>query len=174
MRNKERLNALEVALNNEKSEREFYLKHAEKTRNPLGKAMFRQIADEELEHYERLKQLHEKWEKGESWPETVPLKVKDTIVKDILKDMVKKAERMPPGDADDLEAIQTAIEFEAEGAIYYANLRDKVTDPKEKQFFNLLADMEHEHFVSLKDTEEFLTNPAAWYQKMEHTSLDGG
>ncbi len=174
MRNEERLNALEVALNNEKSEREFYLKHAEKTRNPLGKAMFRQIADEELEHYERLKQLHEKWKKGEGWPETVPLKVKDTIVKDILKDMVKKAERMPPGDADDLEAIQTAIEFEAEGAIYYANLRDKVTDPKEKQFFNLLADMEHEHFVSLKDTEEFLTNPAAWYQKMEHTSLDGG
>jgi len=174
MKHKERLNALEVALNNEKSERQFYLKHAERTRNPLGKAMFRQIADEELEHYERLKQLHEKWEKGEGWPETVPLKVKDTIVKDILKDMAKKAERMPPGDAGDLEAIQEAIEFEADGAIYYASLRDKVTDPKEKQFFNLLADMEHEHFVSLKDTEEFLTNPAAWYQKMEHTSLDGG
>ncbi len=174
MKHKEQLNALEVALNNEKSERGFYLKHAKRTKNPLGKAMFRQIADEELEHYERLKQLHEKWEQEENWPETVPLKVKDTIVKDIFKDMVKKAERMPPGDADDLEAIQTAIEFEAEGAIYYANLRDKVTDPKEKQFFNLLADMEHEHFVSLKDTEEFLTNPAAWYQKMEHTSLDGG
>jgi rubrerythrin len=174
MKGKERLNALEVALNNEQREREFYLKNAKRSKNPLGKAMFEQIADEELEHYERLKQLHEKWEKEESWPETVPLKVKDTIVKDILKDTVKKGEKMPPGDVDDLEAIETAIDFEAEGAVYYARLRDKVTDPKEKQFFNLLADMEHEHFVSLKDTQEFLTDPAAWYQKTEHTSLDGG
>jgi rubrerythrin len=174
MKGKERLNALEVALNNEQREREFYLKNAKRSKNPLGKAMFEQIADEELEHYERLKQLHEKWEKEESWPETVPLKVKDTIVKDILKDTVKKVEKMPPGDVDDLEALETAIDFEAEGAVYYARLRDKVTDPMEKQFFNLLADMEHEHFVSLKDTQELLKDPAAWYQKTEHTSLDGG
>ncbi|MEJ2066523.1 MAG: ferritin family protein, partial [Deltaproteobacteria bacterium] len=58
---KGRLNALEVALNNETKEREFYQKHAKRTTHPLGKLMFQQIADEELEHYERLKQLHEKW-----------------------------------------------------------------------------------------------------------------
>ena len=174
MRQRERLNALEVALENEQREREFYLKQARRTRNPLGKAMFQQIADEELEHYERLKELHEKWKEGERWPETVPLKVENTVVKNVLKDMIKKIEKIPPGDADDLEAIQEAIEFEADGAIFYASLRDKVTDSKEKRFFNLLADMEHEHFVSLKDTEEFLTNPAAWYRKTEHTSLDGG
>ena len=46
----ERLNALEIALGNEKREREFYLKHAQRTRNQVGKAMFQQIADEELEH----------------------------------------------------------------------------------------------------------------------------
>jgi rubrerythrin len=173
MKNKERLNALEVALGNEQREREFYLKHAERTNNPLGKAMFRQIADEELEHYERLKQLHERWVKDETWPETIPLKVKETIVRDILKDIVDKVKEMPPGNADDIEAIRTAIDFEAEGAIYYARMRDKVTDAKEKDFFNLLADMEHEHFVSLKDTEELLSNPEAWYQKTEKPHLDG-
>ena len=173
MKDKERLNELEVALNNEKREREFYLKHAERTKNPLGKAMFQQIADEELEHYERLQELHEKWEKNEAWPETVPLKVKHTVVKDVLKDMVEKADKMPEGDTDDLAALETAIDFEAEGATFYARLRDKVQDPKEKEFFNLLADMEHEHFVSLKDTQELLTDPAAWYQKMERSGLDG-
>ncbi|MBW2052603.1 MAG: hypothetical protein JRI85_10250 [Deltaproteobacteria bacterium] len=45
MNEKERLNALEAALNNETREREFYLKNAERTSNPLGKAMFKQIAD---------------------------------------------------------------------------------------------------------------------------------
>jgi rubrerythrin len=85
MNEKERFSALEVALNNEMREREFYIKNAKRTKNPLGQRMFQQIGDEELEHYERLKQLHEKWEKQGKWPETVPLKVKDTVVKDAAR-----------------------------------------------------------------------------------------
>jgi rubrerythrin len=170
---KERLNALETALNNEMREHEFYLKHAQRTVNPVSKAMFEQIAGEELEHYERLQQIHGNWEKQKRWPETLPLKVKNTVVRDILKDMLDKAKGLPKGDDDDLAAIRTAVEFEAKGAEFYARLRDQVSDPKEKAFFNLLADIEHEHFVSLKDTEEFLSEPAQWYQKHEGTGLDG-
>ena len=51
---------------------------------------------------------------------------------------------------DDLNAVRTAIEFEAKGAKYYAELRDAVSDPKEKDFFDLLAKIENEHYLSLK------------------------
>jgi rubrerythrin len=170
---KTRQNALQVALNNEMKEHEFYLKHAERTKNPVGKAMFQQIGGEELEHYERLKQLSENWAKEKKWPETVPLKVKETIVRNVLKNAFKKAPKDVKGDADDLKAVRVAIEFEARGAEYYANLRDVVSDPKEKAFFNLLADIEHEHYVSLKDTEEYMTDPAAWFRKEEGGGLDG-
>jgi rubrerythrin len=173
MNQKDRLNALEVALNNEMREREFYLKNAGRTRNPLGKAMFQQIGDDELEHYERLKQLHQRWEKQEKWPETVPLKVENTIVKDVLLGFLKKVEGAPRGEADDLEAIRIAIDFEAKGAKYYAQLRDRVSDAKEKQFFDLLSRIENEHYLSLKDTEEYLTDPTSWYRKMEHHTFDG-
>jgi rubrerythrin len=169
----QRMNALEIALGNEKREREFYLKHAQRTRNQVGKAMFQQIADEELEHYDRLMELHERWEKKEKWTETVPLRVKDTIVKDVLKDMVAKVDEAPEKDDDDLQAIRTALEFEAKGAAHYARLRDDVTDPKEKEFFGLLSRIENEHYLSLKDTEEYLTDPASWYTKAEHHGLDG-
>jgi len=173
MNEKDRLNALEVALNNEMREREFYLKNAERSKNALGKAMFQQIGDDELEHYERLKQLHQKWTQKEKWPGTVPLKVKDTIVKDVLIDFLKKVDKTAKSDADDLQAVRTAIDFEAKGAKYYAQLRDDVSDPKEKQFFDLLSRIENEHYLSLKDTEEYLTDPASWYRKMEHHTLDG-
>jgi rubrerythrin len=169
----ERLNALEVALNNEMREREFYLKNAKRTKNPLGKAMFQQIGDEELEHYERLKQLHEKWERQEKWPETVPLKVKDTIVKDILLDVLNKVDEMSVGDDDDLEAVRTAIDFEAKGAKFYAELRDAVSDPKEKEFFDLLARIENQHYLYLKDTEEYFIDPASWYRKFEPHGFEG-
>jgi rubrerythrin len=144
-----RLNALEIALKNEMNEHHFYKKNAERTQNTVGKAMFEQIAAEELEHYERLKQLADSWRMDKKWPETVPLKVKD------------------------LRAVRTAIEFEAKGAKFYAELRDHSADPKEKAFFGLLADIEHEHFTSLKDTEEFFVDPGGWYQKAESSGLDG-
>ncbi|MGO9136273.1 MAG: ferritin-like domain-containing protein [Syntrophales bacterium] len=170
---KDRLNALKVALNNEMREHEFYLRNAERTNNPVGKAMFKQIAAEELEHYERLRQLHENWEKAKKWPETVPLKVKNTVVKNLLKEAAKNDPKKSKGDADDLKAIQTAIEFEAKGTEYYANLRNEVTDPKEKAFFGLLANIEHEHYVSLKDTELYMMDPATWFREKEEGGLDG-
>jgi len=170
---KGRLNALEVALNNETREREFYIKNAKRTKNVLGKRMFQQIGDDELEHYERLKQLHQKWTKQEKWPETVPLKVRDTVVKDILLDFVKKVDMTAKGDADDLEAVRTALDFEAKGAKFYAELRESVSNPKEKQFFDLLSKMENEHYLSLKDTEEYFIDPVSWYRRVEHHTLDG-
>lgn len=173
MNEKERLNALEVALNNEMRERKFYLKNAKRTKNPLGKKMFQQIGDDELEHYERLKQLHQKWAKQEKWPDTVPLKVKDTIVKDVLLEFVNKVDATAKGDSDDLEAVRTALDFEAKGAKFYAELRDSVSNPKEKDFFDLLSKMENEHYLSLKDTEEYFIDPASWYRKVEHHTFDG-
>ena len=79
-----RLNALKIALKNEMNEHHFYRKNAGRTANPVGKAMFEQIAVEELEHYERLKALADCWLKDMKWPETIPLMVKETAVRSIF------------------------------------------------------------------------------------------
>lgn len=173
MDERERLNALEVALNNEMKEREFYLKNAERTKNPLGKAMFQRIGDDELEHYERLKQLKGEWEKKGIWPESLPLSVKGTEIKEILTKLLEKSDAKAPSDEDDLQAVRTALDFEAKGTEFYKKLRDAVTDRKEKEFFDLLATIEYEHYLSLKDVEEYFVSPADWYRAHEHHSLDG-
>ncbi|MFA5322842.1 MAG: hypothetical protein WC373_09230, partial [Smithella sp.] len=114
------------------------------------------------------------WEKKEKWPATIPLKVKKSLAGTILKSMSDKKSTRIKGNEDDLKAVRTAIDFEARGMALYTKLEGKSGDPKEKYFFNLMASIEREHFLSLRDTEEFLTDPASWYQKMEKTSLDGG
>ncbi len=174
MDDKDRLNALEVALNNEVRERHFYLKNAERTKNLLGKAMFNRIAIDELEHYERLKELHEKWEKQEKWPESIPLTIKNTNIKDVLLNTIKDIDKTAKADAGDLDAIRVAVDFEEKGAKFYAELRDSSTNPKEKAFFDLLYMIEREHFMSLRDAEEYLTSPDTWFIKAEHHSMDGG
>ena len=170
---KQQIDALKVALENEQRERAFYLEHAGRTKNPLGQAMFEQIADDELEHYERLKELHEKWKKEERWPDTVTLTVSKSKARDLFAQVVGKSSALSPGDDDDLKAIRVAIDFEAKGIQHYANLRDGTSDEKERVFFDLLSSMEREHYLSLKDTEEFLTDPVSWYRRTESPGLDG-
>jgi rubrerythrin len=174
MEEKQRLDAIVLALNNEMSEREFYLKHAQRTGNPVGKAMFNLIADDELEHYRRLKALHEKWVKNDTWPETVPLTVKQTNLKTVLNEVIRSVDKMPDADADDLDAIRTAVEFESKGIELYTRLSTASQDPREKAFFAMLAGMEREHFLSLKDAEEYLKDPSSWFTRKERHGLDGG
>ncbi len=174
MNDRERLNALETALDNEIKEREFYLMNADRTQNPLGKAMFRRIAEDELEHYQRLKELHEKWTAEGKWPETVPLVVNTTNIRDLLIDTLKNIDRSAPTDAGDLEAVKIAADFENKGVRLYRQLAAASTDKQERDFFELLAMIEYEHFLSLRDAEEYFENPAGWFVKVEHTTLDGG
>ena len=173
MNEKERISAIEVALNNELREREFYLKNAQRTKNPLGKKMFQQIGDEELEHYQRLKQLHETWEKQKKWPGTLPLEVNGTIVKDVLKDFLKHVNKKKEGDDSDLKAVRTAIEFEAKGAKFYAELRDAVSDSGEGFFRSPRKDRERALSVVKGHRRIFYRCPV-WFRKAEHHSLDGG
>jgi rubrerythrin len=168
-----RMNALKFALENELKEHEFYMANARKTKNLAGKNMFKQIADEEKEHYEVLKKLHDKWEQQKKWPASVPLKVKKSGVGDVLKAMAGKKSSRIAGTDNELKAVRTAIDFEARGVDLYTKLEKGSTDPKEKAFFNLMANIEREHLLSLRDTEEFLTDPVFWYQNAEKTAFDG-
>jgi rubrerythrin len=168
-----RIKALETALNNEKREKEFYLKNAERTVNSLGKAMFQTIAADEDEHYQRLLELHKTLEKEGKWPDTLPLKVKNTEVKDVLKKVVDTVDTGSKADTDDMEAVKIAIEFETKGEEFYANLEKLSDNPQEKSFFALLASIEREHRLSLENTYEYFKDPEGWYRMHEGHTLDG-
>lgn len=167
------MDALKFALENECKEYEFYMENARRTKNMAGKTMFKQIASEEKEHFEILKKLHDKWEKQQMWPTTVPLKVKKSLADSILKSMAGKRSAKIKGNEDDLKAVRTAIDFEARGVDLYTKLEKSSIDSKEKAFFHLIADIERSHFLSLRETEEFLTDPVSWYQNAEKSLLDG-
>ena len=169
----ERIKALEVALNNESRERDFYLKHKERTISPIGKLMFATIASDEDEHYRRILELHKRLAKEGKWPETIPLKVKGTEVKTILNKLVDSVDTSSKADMDDVEAVKIAIDFETKGEIFYSDLGKSVEDPIEKNFYELLSSIEREHRLSLEDTYEYFQDPAGWYRIKERHHIDG-
>ncbi len=60
-------------------------------------------------------------------------------IRKTLKNLVDEIDTLPITDENALQAIRTAMAFEARGVARYTKLRDLVTDPKEKTFFGLLA-----------------------------------
>jgi len=89
----------------------------------------------------------------------VPLTVNNTNVKNVLLATIENIDKTAKVDAGDLDAIKIAIDFEEKGTKFYKELRDASTNTQEKAFFNLLSMIEYEHFMSLRDTEEYLTSP---------------
>ena len=83
--------------------------------------------------------------------------VSEMDLRKILKSLVDEIDTLPLSDENELQAIRTAMAFEATGVAHYTKLRELVTDPKEKAFFGLLASMEQEHYHILKETKEYLT-----------------
>jgi rubrerythrin len=173
MDTKERIQALEVAINNEAREAEFYRKHSERTGNPLGKKMFISLAHDEREHMERIQTLQRRLQEQGRWPQDLPLEVRGTQVKEVLNKVVESVDRISKGDRDDLEAVRIAIEFEAKGEAFYNDLAHAVDNPVEREFFRFLASMEHDHLVSLKDTLEYFQNPEGWFTAKERHTIDG-
>jgi rubrerythrin len=168
-----RFKALEVALENERREREFYLKNSKRTSHPLGSKMFAEIADDELEHFQRIQELYRRLKEKGKWPETIPFKVKNTEVRELFKETVQTLEKSAKADMDDLDAVKIAIEFEAKGEKFYEDLAGMTEDIQEKSFYQLLSSIEREHLQSLKDTYEFFRDPEGWYRIKERLNVDG-
>ena len=170
----ERIKSLETALDNELWERNFYLKHSERTSHPLGKSMFKTIAEDESEHYQRILELHRKLTEAGKWPEDLPLTVKKTPVRSVLKKVVDAVGTAAQADSDDVAAVKIAIDFETKGEQFYQKLHDNVLDPNEKAFFGMLTSLEREHRLSLENTLLFFQDPEGWFQMNEKPHLDGG
>jgi len=169
----ERIKALEIALNNESKEKGFYLEHAARTGNALGKLMFTSIASDEDEHYQRILGLHKKLISDGKWPETVPIEVKGTEVKAVLKKIVDTVATSSKSDMDDVEAVKVAIDFETKGEMFYDKLAKEVDNPMEKKFYEFLAGIEREHRLSLEDTYEYFRDPSSWFRVKEKLNVDG-
>jgi len=76
--------------------------------------------------------------------------------------------------ATELGAVQEAMAMENKTYDFYKNQGKNATYSGERDFYEALAAQEREHHRVLLDYYEYLKDPAAWFVKEEHPSLDGG
>jgi len=164
---------LRLAVQMEVDGKEFYQKASQESNNRLAKELFQQLADEEDVHRKKFEEIYEALRRGQNWPDVVAPAEKGKRLKSLFAEANKALGSKFKVAESDLEAIKVAMDMEVKSYDLYHSRSEESTLPVEKRFYETLAGEERSHHLALVDSYEYLSNPAGWFTKTEHWSLDG-
>ena len=148
--------AIDRAIAAEATARAFYLEAAGKTKNPAGAAMFRELAEFEGHHEDRLKALKASLAAGGAWIAYEGRALSKTSQAEAgSRPTVKES-------ADATDALRIAIGAEEKAEAEYKALARAAGDPNGSAMFERLAAEEAMHRKLLDDQYYALTNRGLW------------
>ncbi len=168
------LDALKIAIQMEIDGKEYYLKTSQKSDNKLGKELLKRLAAEEDIHRRKFTEIYKAVQSKKAWPSTNFKPDGGKRLRTIFAEATDKMGSMVKAPASELDAVKTAMDMENKTYDFYKSQSQKVAYDAEKNYYEMIAAEEHEHHLILLDYYEYLKNPASWFVKKEHPSLDGG
>jgi len=168
------LEALQIAIQMEIDGKKYYLKASQESSNELGKKLLRSLAAEEDVHRQKFEQIYDTIRKKKVWPVTDFQPDGGKRLRTIFAKAIEETGSKVKAPATELDAAQTAMDMENKTYDFYRSQREKATYDAERQFYHTLAGEEREHHLILLDYYEYLKDPAGWFVKKEHPSLNGG
>ena len=168
------LEALQIAIQMEIDGKEYYLKASQESSNQLGKKLLQSLAAEEDIHRQEFEEIYNAIRNKRAWPVTdfQPDGGKGlrTIFARVSEEMDSNIEVL----STELDAVEKAIGMESKTYDFYRSQAEEAKYEGERNLYQSLAVEEREHHLILLDYYEYLKDPAGWFVKKEHPSLDGG
>jgi rubrerythrin len=164
---------LQLAVQMETDGKEFYQKASRKSSNKLAKELFHHLAGQEDVHRKKFEEIYKALKRGQNWPDLEAQTGKEGKVKSLFAEATKALGSKFKIAESELEAIKAATDMEIRSYNLYHTRSAESTLPVEKQFYKTLAGEERGHHLALLDSYEYLSDPAGWFTKKEHWSLDG-
>ncbi len=168
------INALRFAIQMEIDGKEYYLRTSQKSRDELGRKLLQSLAVEEDMHRQKFEEIYDAIRVKKAWPVTDFQPDGGKRLRTIFAETSEEVGNKVNACATELEAIETAIDKENKTYDFYKSQGKKAVYGTERDFYETLAAEEQEHHLILLDYYEYLGNPAAWFVKKEHPSLDSG
>jgi len=166
MENQDILNVLTESLNMEKKGHKFYKEGAAKIKNSLGKKMLNRLADDELIHIKRIREIYDSLKADRmseitiDEPETESF---DQIFSRMKEQIDEAVDDLSEVGVDDEEIINVALELESHARFYYEEAANKANDEKVKVFYEILAKEEKSHYDLLVNTNKYMENPSLFF-----------
>lgn len=168
------LDALQIAIQMEIDGKEYYLKASHESGNPLGKELLESLAAAEDTHLQKFVQIYDAIRSQKGWPIIIIPPGRNKELRTIFARASEKLGANIEVLATELDAIQTAMDMENKTYDFYESRSKKATYNAERDLYVTLAAEERGHYLILLDYYEYLKDPAGWFVKKEHPSLDGG
>ena len=145
-------NAMKYAMKMEMDGYEFYKENAEKFANPTTKEIFEGLANEELSHYNFLKQEMNNYVNN---PDEYEMDEKALEPEESIFSQRAESQKLDmtlaQSDVPDMTILRTAYLTEADFAEYYESQAEQAEDPKIKGVFNMLSEWERGHEKMFRD-----------------------
>ena len=166
------LNALKEAVQMEVNGRQFYLEAAKKVKSEGVREILEYLAESEVYHIQRFKEIYQSLEKDPAWSESMaaftPPKHEPYVC---VMAMTKDAQGS--GGKDDLEALRTGIKMEECSIDHYTKLAKEINNPLARRFLMSVAHEERGHLLALQDMHNYLSDPSDWFYVKEMGHVDG-
>lgn len=131
------------AMNAEVKAKEFYLNAAEKAQSQAGEKFFKELADFEQNHYERVKKIIESRNKGIQLEATESAQEMPTVKSEVQGEF-------EPNKQEVADILTLGIKAEKEAQERYKKIAESIDDPEGKEIFNNLAEDERRHHDNLE------------------------
>jgi rubrerythrin len=154
--------------------KEFYLKASRDSRNELGKKLLETLATQEDYHRQKFEEIYENIRKANTWPVVDFKSDGGKSLRTIFAMELNTPAPVKKSAKTELEAVQKAMQIEDKSYDLYNERYKQAAKGVEKDFYATIAAEERQHKLILLDYYEYLQDPAGWFVKAEHHSLDGG
>jgi rubrerythrin len=175
------MNIFEKALDFELKGNKMYLNFAQDTDNPLLSEIYRYIAQQEQEHFNKIKEYAKKKGMNTINHNTTTnhntirhntIKHNKTESERFFKTTIQKYKNRLEMTDNDLDARKDAMDFEKMSYDYYKELFDKA-DEKDKDFLMFMMDQENLHYQIIQKSFEYLDDPANFNADDEDWHFEG-
>ncbi|MBN2332606.1 MAG: ferritin family protein [Deltaproteobacteria bacterium] len=153
--NKEILTALKSAMEAEMIGNQFYRNAAQSTSDEQGKAVFLQMADEELRHFNYLRHQYKAiidtgtYDFSTKLAKEAPAGKDNPIFSSAMRQRIKDCHF-------EISALTIAMKLELDAVAFYRQCAQKAGSQEAKEFYLGLADWEKEHLQALEQELEML------------------
>jgi rubrerythrin len=168
------IKAVQFAIQMEIDGKEYYQRASQKSDNRVGKEFFEWLAAEEDKHRQRFEAIYSSLKSGKAWPDVDIQPRRGDILNTFFSEAMRAAGPTVKPASTELDTIAKAMEMENKTEKFYSSQGKEATYDAEKKLYTSLAAEERGHYLTLVDYREYLIDPAGWFRKVEHHSLDGG
>jgi rubrerythrin len=168
------LEAIKFAIQMEIDGKKYYQKASRQSDNKVGRELFEWLAGEEDKHRRIFAGIYNAIRKKKDWPEVGIQPRKGAILDTVFSKEMKAAAPAVKATSSELDSIAKAMEMENRTREFYNNQDQKAAYDAEKKLYSALAAEEEGHYLTLVDYREYLIDPAGYFRKAEHHSMDGG